>query len=250
MAPLPDLAARAAATSTTPHQPPNLVYTSAIIFAFFSLLVALSIMPPLFWHYRNRNIGATLCIFWAILMNLLNFLNAVLWPNDDIPHWFSGTGLCDIEVKLQIAWSVAAPATLGCVLRGLANAMDTERMSLSKTKAQRWRGYALDLVLCVGLPGLAMLFNFFVQFKRYFVYGISGCVPTASRSWVTVVLLYVPPLVLVLVDAYFAGKGFPPLSYECLLFWFLWLMISSSHPRPPLPLPPHFHRHPRQQPDD
>ncbi|KAI6848790.1 hypothetical protein KC332_g3409 [Hortaea werneckii] len=202
MAPMSTIFARTA--EPTGSNPEELVYTSAIIFAFFSLLVTFLIIPPLVQHWRNRNIGATLCVFYAMIMNLMAFTNAVLWPNDDLEHWYSGSGLCDVEVKLQIAWSVAAPATLICVLRALANAMNTDRLSLGKTKAQRWRGYAIDLTLCVGIPLLSMVFHFIVQSKRYFLYGISGCVPTATQSYLTVGLIYVPPLLLVLVDAYFA----------------------------------------------
>ncbi|KAI6874299.1 hypothetical protein KC338_g1254 [Hortaea werneckii] len=202
MAPMSTMFARAA--EPTGSKPEELVYTSAIVFAFFSLLVTFLIIPPLVQHWRNRNIGATLCVFYAMIMNLMAFINAVLWPNDDLEHWYNGSGLCDVEVKLQIAWSVAAPATFICVLRALANAMNTERLSLSKTKAQRWRGYAIDLTLCVGIPLLSMIFHFIVQSKRYFLYGISGCVPTATQSYLTVGLIYIPPLLLVLVDAYFA----------------------------------------------
>ncbi|KAI7408359.1 hypothetical protein KC328_g96 [Hortaea werneckii] len=166
MAPMSTIFARTA--EPTGSNPEELVYTSAIIFAFFSLLVTFLIIPPLVQHWRNRNIGATLCVFYAMIMNLMAFTNAVLWPNDDLEHWYSGSGLCDVKVKLQIAWSVAAPATLICVLRALANAMNTDRLSLGKTKAQRWRG------------------------RR-------DTFSTASRG-----LIYVPPLLLVLVDAYFA----------------------------------------------
>ncbi|KAI7222954.1 hypothetical protein KC333_g811 [Hortaea werneckii] len=202
MAPTSTIFARAA--EPTGSNPEELVYTSAIVLAFFSLLVMFLIIPPLVQHWRNRNIGATLCVFYAMIMNLMAFINAVLWPNDDFEHWYNGKGLCDVEVKLQIAWSVAAPATLVCVLRALANAMDTDRLRLSKTKAQRWRGYAIDLTLCVGIPLLSMIFHFIVQSNRYFLYGISGCVPSASQTYLTVGLIYIPPLLLVLVDAYFA----------------------------------------------
>ncbi|RMX86092.1 hypothetical protein D0869_03335 [Hortaea werneckii] len=202
MAPTSTMFARAA--EPTGSNPEELVYTSAIVLAFFSLLVIFLIIPPLVQHWRNRNIGATLCVFYAMIMNLMAFINAVLWPNDDFEHWYNGNGLCDVEVKLQIAWSVAAPATLVCVLRALANAMDTDRLRLSKTKAQRWRGYAVDLTLCVGIPLLSMIFHFIVQSNRYFLYGISGCMPSASQTYLTVGLIYIPPLLLVLVDAYFA----------------------------------------------
>lgn len=203
MAPTP-LFARAEPVPSTRVQPP---FASAIIIACFSLLITLLIIPPFFWHWRNRNIGATCCVFWAILMCFVTFINALVWPNDDIPNWFSGVGLCDVEVKLQVAWGIAAPATLCCVLKALAHAMDTDRISLSKTKAQRWRDRAVDLLLCVGLPLFEMLAHYIVQFKRYAIFGVSGCQSTASRSYLTVFMVFVPPLVMVFVDAYYASKS-------------------------------------------
>ncbi|KAI7411629.1 hypothetical protein KC336_g11984, partial [Hortaea werneckii] len=65
MAPMSTIFARTA--EPTGSNPEELVYTSAIIFAFFSLLVTFLIIPPLVQHWRNRNIGATLCVFYAMI---------------------------------------------------------------------------------------------------------------------------------------------------------------------------------------
>lgn len=191
--------------ATDPYTGPP-VYLAAILLAIFSILIVLLILPPLFWHYRNRNIGAMAVIAWMIILNFQSFLNALIWPNDDISAWSSGNVLCDIEVKLQVASQVAAPASLGCVLRALARVMDTERATLMQTKAQKMRGYAVDLLWCVGFPMLQMLAHYIVQPHRYYVFAISGCVPAVSSSWLTILLIYVPPLIWTLIDAYYARK--------------------------------------------
>ncbi|KAK5125549.1 hypothetical protein LTR85_000660 [Meristemomyces frigidus] len=205
MAPIARLIARSADIATSAISSAAPVYSSSIVLATLSLLTVLLIIPPMCWHYRNRNLGATMLVAWLVIINLQTFLNAVLWPADNINSWYNGSGLCDVEVKLQAAWGVAAPATLGCVLRALANAMDTDRATLVKSKAQRWRDYTIDLSWCIGFPSLQMLFHYIVQDRRYYLYGISGCVPSISDSWVGILLIYIPPVIWVLIDGYLAA---------------------------------------------
>lgn len=181
-------------------------YTSAIVLAALSLLFALLIIPPMLWHLSNRNIGATSLILWLLVLNLHNFLNAILWSHDNIPQWFEGKVLCDIEVKIQIAVFVGVPSSVACVLRALAKVMDTERVSLGLTKSQRRRGYAIDLLWCAGFPALQMLFHYIVQTRRYYIVGIAGCMPANSRSWVTDMLITAPQVVWTVVGCYYAGE--------------------------------------------
>ena len=182
------------------------VYASAILLAFFSFVIMLLIIPPMLWHFRNRNIGATALVGWTVVLLLFTFINAVLWPNDNINSWYNGVGLCDVEIKIQVASEVARPASLACILRALAAVLDTDRATLIKTKAQRRRNYIIDLTWCLGFPLLQMLFHYIVQYRRYYLYGISGCIPAISFSLVTVFLLGLPPLLWTLIDTYYAGK--------------------------------------------
>ncbi|KAI5364773.1 hypothetical protein Slin15195_G043110 [Septoria linicola] len=180
------------------------VYARAIIFATFSLLAALLIWPPLTWHFKNRNIGATVLVACVCYANFQSFLNAILWSNDDFATWYKGEGLCDVEVKLQIFLVSAAPASISCVLRALAKVMDTERSTWGSSKAQRRRAYTVDLVCCIGIPLLQIPFHWIVQPFRYYVYGISGCTPPLNINWVTVVLILTPPALWALLNVYYS----------------------------------------------
>lgn len=182
-------------------------YTSAILLAAFSLLFSLLIFPPMLWHSSNRNIGAVALILWLIVLNLQDFINAIIWSHDDMTRWFQGYVLCDIEVKIIIAAALGVPSSVACILRALAKVMDTERASLGLTKGQKRREYAVDLLWCAGCPALQMLFHYFVQPSRYIILGIAGCTPSADLSWVADLLLYAPPIVWVLVGGYYAGES-------------------------------------------
>jgi pheromone a factor receptor len=188
-------------------------YPAAIILATLSLLVALLIIPPMLWHLSNRNIGATSLILWLLILNLQDFLNAVIWSHDNIPYWFGGNVLCDIEVKITIAVFVGVPSSVACVLRALAKVMDTERVSLGLTKNQKRRAIAIDLLWCAGFPALQMFFHYVVQTRRYYIVGIAGCMPANSRSWVTDLLITAPQVVWTVVGCYYAGELMPLLPH-------------------------------------
>ncbi|KAK0328826.1 a-factor receptor [Friedmanniomyces endolithicus] len=199
MAPISTLFTRqAAAVPSTPTTPTTAPYPAAIALATRSLLVIL-LLSPMSWHLRNRNVGATFLVAWTILINLQTLINALLWPHDDIAFWYNGAGLCDVEVKVQIAFSVAAPAALAAVLRALANALDTSRATLVKSRAQRIQDYVVDLSF-----SLQMLFHYIDQPTRYLLFGIAGCEASVSKMWVTILLMDVPPLLWTLVDSYYA----------------------------------------------
>jgi len=212
MAPISTLFTRqaASAAASTPSPPTTAPYPAAIALATLSLLVIILLLSPMCWHLRNRNVGATFLVAWTILINLQTLINALLWPHDDIALWYNGAGLCDVEVKLQIAFSVAAPAALAAVLRALANALDTSRATLVKSRAQRIRDYAVDFSFCLGFPALQMLFHYIDQPTRYLLFGIAGCEASVSKTWVTVLLMDVPPLLWTLVDSYYASTSPPP----------------------------------------
>ena len=181
-------------------------YSSAIILANLSLLFTLLIIPPMLWHFSNRNIGATSLVLWLLVLNLQGFLNAIIWSSDDTEHWFEGYVLCDIEVKIMVAVGVGVPSSVACVLRALAKVMDTERVSMGLTKSQRRRVVAVDLLWCAGFPALQMLFHYIVQTTRYYIVGIAGCTPAASRSWLTDLLIVAPPVVWTVIGGYCAGE--------------------------------------------
>jgi pheromone a factor receptor len=181
-------------------------YTTAILLATFALLSVLLITPPMLWHFSNRNIGAPSLIFWLLLLNLQSALNALLWPHDDLSQWFSGTGLCDIQVKLQIAASVGVPSSVASILRALARVMNTEKASLGLSKGEKRKGVVIDLVWCFGCPVLQMFFHYVVQNERYYVLGIAGCTPGMSDSWVTDLLVFAPPVGWTIVGGIYSGE--------------------------------------------
>lgn len=182
------------------------VTPGAVAVPTLALITLIIDTPPLIWHIRNRNLAASSLVFWVLISNLMNFVNALIWPTDDIFHWWDGSGLCDIEVKLMLAAGFGVIGSLACIMRSLATVLDTNRTILSPSKAQRRRKIIVDCLFCFGGPIYCMAFVYIVQPDRYWIFAISGCTATVSYSWPTIVLIEMWPPILCLVAVYYSGK--------------------------------------------
>jgi len=179
---------------------------SAVAVPFLALLTVLLGLPAFAWHIKNRNLAAVCLIFWIMSANLWNFINPLIWPTDDISTWYNGVGLCDLEVKLQAAGTVGVPGALACVFRQLAIVLDTDRTTLVPSRAQRHRRIAFEMFFCFFWPIYIMVIHYVIQPNRYYIFAIAGCTPSYASSWPSIVLNFVWPVVLVLVDTYYCGK--------------------------------------------
>ncbi|GAB7342696.1 hypothetical protein MBLNU457_g0848t1 [Dothideomycetes sp. NU457] len=180
------------------------VYPAAVALGTLSFIAIILDLPPLIWHSKNRNIAASLLISWIIVINLLSLINVFLWPNDNIssPSFHDGSGLCDVEAKLLVGRTTALPAATFCILKGLADVMNTKKITLGPAPGKEWKPLVFNLGFGLGLPLISMVLHYIVQTARYDIVGISGCVPVSFQSSITVVLLDLPPLLLTAVDVY------------------------------------------------
>ncbi|MCJ1420338.1 a-factor receptor [Xylographa parallela] len=177
---------------------------AAVAIPLLSLFTIFLDFPAFVWHIKNRNLPAGSLIFWILVSNLMNLVNALLWPNDNIPTWFSGTILCDIEVKLDLAATLAVVGSVLCITRALARALDTSKPAISATGQQRFRRNLLDCALCFGPPLYIIVIHYVVQPSRYYLFAIAGCTPSVDDSWPSIALLFIWPPVLCLPATYYA----------------------------------------------
>ncbi|MCJ1318262.1 a-factor receptor [Xylographa vitiligo] len=177
---------------------------AAVAVPLLALFTIFLDFPALIWHIKNRNLPAGSLIFWIILSNLMSLVNALLWPNDNIPTWFSGNILCDIEVKLDLAATLALVGSVLCITRALARVLDTSKPAISTTGQQRFRRNLFDCALCFGPPLYIIIIHYVVQPSRYYLFAISGCTPSIDNSWPTIVLVLIWAPILCLPSAYYA----------------------------------------------
>ncbi|KAL6713188.1 a-factor receptor [Lecanora helva] len=171
------------------------------VLAFITIILDIA---PLAWHIRNRNLAASSLVFWVLLPNLMNVINAVIWPTDNTASWWDGSGLCDVEAKLMIALSFVLVASLLCIMRSLARVLDTRRTVLSPSRSQRRQQMIIECLLCFGSPIYSMIAHYIVQPSRYYVFAISGCVTSVDNSWPKLALIYIWPPIMCLVVVYYS----------------------------------------------
>src|ERR1700755_2703013 len=102
------------------------IYPITVLIPVLSASAFVLQIPPLVWHVRNRNLGASCLIAWLSVIQVIYVLNPIIWPRDDIMNWWSGYGLCDIEIRILIAATVAVPGSTTVIIRKLAAILDRD----------------------------------------------------------------------------------------------------------------------------
>jgi len=185
---------------------------AAVLIPILSSIVIVLDLPPMIWHIRNRNIGASALIFWLVLLNLFNFCNALIWPRDNISEWWNGGVYCDIQVRLFMGATIGAlPGAILCIMKALARVLDTKKTVVSCGVEDRRRQYTMDGLLCFGLPVFFMIDMYIVQGARYQIAGISGCDFSMDHSWPSIVVVVMWPPIILLISSYYAGKSASPI---------------------------------------
>lgn len=200
---------------------------AGLAFTAFALCI-----PPFIWHFGQENIAVWSLILWLMILNFLQFINALIWSRDDIFDWYNGRGLCDVEVTLTTCSSVALAACCTMMMRKLARVMDTRNMTVTQSRSSKRREKLLEAFWCWGYPVIFQFVYRIIQNHRYYIYGITGCVAPQSESWVSVVLGTMWPAITICFAAFYAGK-LAYLSHKQPLT--NTLARSSTMPPPPLP---------------
>ena len=182
------------------------VAPAAVALPTLALFILLIDTPAFVWYIKARNLAASSLVFWILLANLMNFINPLIWPTDNVEDWWSGYGLCDIEVKLQVAMWFGVVGSVVCVMRNLAQVLDTEHTTMSPSPAQRRRQIVITCLYCFGGPIYAIAIHYIVQPSRYYIFAISGCTPSVADSWPQLPLVLVWPPVLCVVAVYYSSK--------------------------------------------
>jgi pheromone a factor receptor len=129
---------------------------SAIILPTLAFLVCLLSIPPVITHITARNLTASVLVAGLVVVNLQNFVNALIWPSYPLDTRFDGHGLCDVEVKLYLGVGIAIVGAMASIFRQLALALDTDKPTIVTSKTQRIRTLIFEIGLCLVLPAYTM----------------------------------------------------------------------------------------------
>ncbi|KAF2639015.1 STE3-domain-containing protein [Massarina eburnea CBS 473.64] len=183
----------------------NPIYASAVIVPVLAFPACFLCIPPMIWHFNQKNIAAGSLMLWLGFLNFFNAINPLIWPRDNISEWWKGDGLCDVQVRIQVGATVAITSCIVVIARRLSNVMDTRNITVAPSKSSRVSERVLEIVCCWVIPILIMIVYYVVQRARYFIFAISGCTAAFDASWPSIVLVWIWGPIAACIAFYYAG---------------------------------------------
>ncbi|KAI0834804.1 pheromone A receptor-domain-containing protein [Hypoxylon sp. FL0890] len=181
---------------------PSLQANAAFRVIFAIIGTALCLVPfRLLW--RNADFAAVVLIVDVALMNFFTVLNSLIWHSDNWDNWWSGKGLCDIEVYLSTPLETIYAAAIFAIIRQLARQVKLARMSELNRK-ERTRRMLIQAAIIFPIPLFQLLFTWFDLAHRYFIGTVVGCMVVLDNSWPTFVVYDAPSPLYVVASVPFA----------------------------------------------
>ncbi|THH33299.1 hypothetical protein EUX98_g913 [Antrodiella citrinella] len=156
-----------------------------------SFIAAVLVLVPLPAHWRARNVATVSLVVWLFAMNLIYFIDSLVWADNSAPHvvvW------CDIVTKLMIGASSAIPAATLCICKHLEMVASGRTVRLTHEDHRRRRIF--ELLVCWGVPIVLMALHYVVQGHRFDIVEALGCQPAVYYSVPAVFIVWFPPLLL------------------------------------------------------
>ncbi|CAE7133330.1 unnamed protein product [Rhizoctonia solani] len=168
--------------------------------AVVSFICTVLVLIPLPWHWRARNIPTLSLVFWYTTINFLRGINAVIWAgntNDHAPVW------CDITTKMEMGANWGFCSTGIALCRYLAH-VSSPHHRIEKAPEKR-RRVIFEIFMCAVLPLIAMALHYVVQGNRYYILEDFGCMASIYPTFVSLLIINVPPLLFGLTTLVYSG---------------------------------------------
>lgn len=175
-------------------------------YTVFSCIGFLLCIPAAYfnWKVPGRPWATLILIGWVFAINLLSFIDSIIWGAGDPDQWWDGQVYCDIDSHIKSAFPLGVPgATIGiCRFLAAATNPDPGQKALKYTQSRR---NIIDLFLGLLLPILHVPIKFIISPRRYYIIGIGGCTGWTDDSWPSIPLYYLWSPILTLVASGYAG---------------------------------------------
>jgi pheromone a factor receptor len=184
-----------------------------IPFTIFSAIGFLICIPPAYfnWKIPSRPWATLIFIGWIFILNLLSFMDSIIWGGSNPDDWWDGQVYCDINSRIKSAFPIGVPGAAIGICRFLAQATDPDP-SQTELKSNIRKRNMIDLFLGVVLPVVNMGFKYIVNPSRYYIVGVAGCTGITQPTWAAVPLYELWSPLLSLVAAIYAGISLSSLA--------------------------------------
>ncbi|KAI7933463.1 hypothetical protein MJO29_016841 [Puccinia striiformis f. sp. tritici] len=176
-----------------------------------SLLCGLLNIPPTILHLSQGHSGPASFGVWAIVLNILAFINGIIWRHDALDR---APVLCDISSKISEVGPLGLLIANCCIIRYLAMILTPDRC-VEEPQQKRHR-IMVDYTLSLGFPGLVAAASVVYQVGRYQINNLAGCSSASALVWPTFILSIVWPLV-------FCGIS---CCYSCACVYVLYCLVQ------------------------
>jgi len=171
-----------------------------IPFTVFSGIGVLICIPPAYfnWKIPCRPWATLILIFWVFILNLLFFMDSIIWSSTDLNTWWDGKIYCDIDARLKDMFEIGVGGAAIGICRFLADATDPNP-SRTDLRQGRFKRNMIDFFIGIILPMILQGLKFLVEVARYRIIGVNGCQAVVAHAWPSLLVyhLWVPGLVLV-----------------------------------------------------
>ncbi|KAK2604557.1 hypothetical protein N8I77_007475 [Diaporthe amygdali] len=164
--------------------------------------VAACLVPLQLFSVSGELAGVVLVISSGI-MNFYQFINALVWHNDDIANWPRGYGWCDVQLASACPLETLVAASICAILRNVANQISSLRAT-ALTGNEKRRKNLVHALIIFPVPLLQGILYYFVIAVRYNISGIIGCQAVYQTNWVFLVFFLLPCPIFALSAGYYA----------------------------------------------
>lgn len=167
--------------------------TSPVFIAYLSLslMCALINIAPTVSHLVHGHSGPASFGIWVVILNLLGFINGVLWMDDAEDR---APVFCDISAKLTMVGPLGLLVANCCIIRYLARIVTPHILGEDHSTA-RIR-MLTDYALSFGFPALIAVLSVVVQVARYEVEMLVGCSSVTVLAWPSIFIFIIWPPVM------------------------------------------------------
>lgn len=216
--PLIVAAAPSAPPFTTPALTANLV--CRVVLALAANAVCL---VPLRLLYRGGELAAVVFIVNMELRNTQTLLYALLWRDDNFDAWWPGYGLCDLHPYFTNFSLTLYGTCLLAMMRNLSRQVGLMRVGRPSGRERRRRNLVQALIM-FPLPVSQVILTWFLTAGRYAVGTVIGCAWLSDDSWLYLVFIILPPMIVSTLTVVYAGEHpFPGSSHStctpCGVVW-------------------------------
>ena len=168
------------------------------------LTYILTCIPPVFFNCKIQNsLWATrFLIGWIMVLNLLHFIESIIWASNYLSTWWDGKVYCDIGVRVKMMFILGVPGAFVGIYRFLGDIFDPNS-SKRDLRQGLFKRNLIHSFLSFILPLLFAASGFLFEVSRYHIIGVRGCTADISVSVPSFVIHWMwNPILCLIAGAY------------------------------------------------